>query len=120
MGTDGGPYSTLDNLTNQELVMEDLKTHMDVHKLYSANSMSAMPVRGGKVTQIERPSLTGECSDVTWKLFLKKWARYKMSIGISGRPYWTNYGVCWVVIWTRQQIMMGQTAARQRKNCCEG
>ena len=88
-GPGQAPYVTVENLPSHDLVMQDMRIHMDMHVTLSRTSSSV-----AKVTKLERPTVSYQCTDVEWELFSKQWIRYKRSTEIQGQVLLDQLWVC--------------------------
>ena len=83
-GPNQAPYITVENLPTHDLVMQDMRIHMDIHVTLGRTQVIPS-TSAAKVTKLERPTVSYQCTDVEWELFSKQWVRYKRSTEIQGQ-----------------------------------
>ena len=92
-GPDQTPYTTVENLPSHDLVIQDLRIHMDIHVALSRTKV-APSNSAAKVTKLERLTVSHQCTNVEWELFSKQWTRYKRSTEIEGQVLLDQLWVC--------------------------
>ena len=81
----GCDYSTPENIPTWEMLTTHLNTHTQaVHPAPAPAPQPTAPgAKGSKTAKKNRPSITNQMSEETWRFFLDEWNRYKRQTGIK-------------------------------------
>ena len=82
----GGRYLTPAHLATILQTQEDLKIHMDAHKLTTQAPPAPAPTERpttSKPANLEWPRLEMDMTDPEWSLFMAEWARYCKSCKLT-------------------------------------
>ena len=78
----GCTYMTPEGIPNWDLLTTHLKLHMTHCHADTTGGNSTAP---SKTAKKERPSITNQMSEESWRFFLDEWSRYKRQTGIKGQ-----------------------------------
>ena len=67
-GPNQTPYITVEDLPRHDLVSQDLEIHMDIHVILG-RAQEIPSNSTTKVSKLERPTVSYQCTDVEWELF---------------------------------------------------
>ena len=80
----GGRYQTPGHLATIQQTQEDLKMHLDAHKLCAPSTSAAQaPAAQSKPAKLERPKVELDMSEQEWGLFMAEWRRYCRSCKLT-------------------------------------
>ena len=81
----GGRYWTPAHLPTVAQTMEDLKLHMDAHRMSQPAAPASTQERAtvSKPAKLERPRVELDMSEPEWALFTAEWARYCRSCKLT-------------------------------------
>ena len=85
-GENGQAYSTMEGLSTQDSVIEDLKLHV---MMAHPNGLSTISSKADKCEakpdRFPRPEINEQASDTEWQFFLASWETYKRATQLSGQ-----------------------------------
>ena len=75
-------YSTPEGIPTWDMLTTHLKLHSDACHNDSTGGSSTAP---SKTAKKERPTISNQMSEESWRFFLDEWGRYKRQTGIKGQ-----------------------------------
>ena len=79
----GCDYTTPENIPTWEMLTTHLNTHTQAVHPAPAQHDPAPAAKASKTAKKNRPSITNQMSEETWRFFLDEWNRYKRQTGIK-------------------------------------